>query len=82
MNVFTADIEQSSGIATSVERILNIESALRKTKMSCNECKYFETVREYKGIKVDRCGLNKGLTWDRNNGVYLPSGYCREGVSK
>ena len=50
--------------------------------MNCNECKYFETVKEHKGINVDRCGLNKGLTWDRNNKVYVPCGYCGDGVTK
>lgn len=50
--------------------------------MNCNECKYFETVKEHRGINVDRCGLNKGLAWDRNNKVYVPCGYCGDGVTK
>lgn len=47
--------------------------------MNCKKCRHFETVRGYGGYRVDRCSLNKGLTWDSINKEYIPNGYCRDG---
>lgn len=44
----------------------------------CKKCKHFETVSDGQGHLIDRCDLNKSITWDRYNQEYSPGYYCGE----